>query len=87
MTSEQDKKPKDSTTSKETQEQADTTVTSQESNDDEKDPHRGTAETPPQTREMLPGGADPEDYFDDDGALDEELEDLDDEEEAPADEA
>jgi hypothetical protein len=48
--------------------------------DDEKDPHRGIADTPPQDKEMMPGGQDPDSgYLDDDGALDEELEDLEEE--------
>lgn len=50
--------------------------------DDEKDPHRGTTETPPQDKEMMPGNRDPDSgYIDEDGAFDEELEDLEDEEE------
>jgi hypothetical protein len=53
---------------------------------DDKDPHRGITDTPPQKKEMLPDGEDPEDYFDNDGALDEELEDLDDEESDKGDE-
>lgn len=48
--------------------------------DEGKDPHRGITDTPPQTKEMLPGDEDPDGYFDEDGAIDEELEDLEDEE-------
>lgn len=48
---------------------------------DKKDPHRGITNTPPQDKEMMPGGQDPDEgYLDDDGELDEELEDLEDEE-------
>lgn len=51
-------------------------------NNDEKDPHRGTTDTLPQDKDMMPGNQDPDSgYIDDDGALDEELEDLEDEEE------
>ncbi|MFA6060508.1 MAG: hypothetical protein WC756_20070 [Taibaiella sp.] len=54
----------------------------QHKNEDEKDPHRGTADTPPQAKEMMPGSQDPDSgYIDEDGALDEELEDLEDEKE------
>lgn len=50
--------------------------------EDKKDPHRGITDTPPQDKEMMPGGQDPDEgYLDDDGALDEELEDLEEEEE------
>ena len=46
---------------------------------DAHDPHRGTADTPPQHQEIMPGGGDADEYFDDDGELDEEVDDLDDE--------
>lgn len=54
----------------------------QQKNEGKKDPHRGTTETPPQDKEMMPGNRDPDNgYIDEDGAFDEELEDLEDEEE------
>jgi hypothetical protein len=54
----------------------------QHKKEDEKDPHRGTTETPPQDKEMMPGTRDPDSgYIDEDGALDEELEDLEEEDE------
>ena len=54
----------------------------EQSEEDEKDPHRGITNTPPQDKEMMPGGQAPDEgYLDDDGALDEELEDLEEEEE------
>lgn len=44
------------------------------------DPHRGTAETPSQHKALEPGGErnNDDEYYDEDGALDEELDDLDD---------
>jgi hypothetical protein len=54
----------------------------QDKNNEEKDPHRGTTDTPRQDKDMIPGSQDPDSgYIDDDGALDEELEDMEDEEE------
>lgn len=49
--------------------------------EEDKDPHRGITDTPSKADEMMPGGEDAGDYFDDDGAMDEELEDMDDLEE------
>ena len=74
-----DKKKQD--TSKEEVKKDESGKVTQDKKDDEKDPHRGTADTPPQDKDMMPGNSDPEGgYLDDDGALDEELEDLEDDE-------
>jgi hypothetical protein len=77
MMTDKDSKPKN-TSDKVSDQEADKNKTKQET-EDTKDPHRGITNTPSQEKEMMPGGIDPEDYFDEDGALDEELEDLDDE--------
>lgn len=74
-----DSKPKN-TSEKVADQEANNNMTKQEQVDN-LDPHRGITDTPEQKKEMMPDGTDPEDYFDDDGALDEELEDLDDAEE------
>lgn len=53
----------------------------QDKKDAEKDPHRGTTDTPPQDKDMMPRNHDPEGgRQDDDGTLDEELEDIEDDE-------
>lgn len=48
--------------------------------DKSNDPHRGTTDTPSQHKALDPEGErnNDDEYYDEDGALDEELEDLDD---------
>lgn len=88
MISDKDRAPKDRTeqdsgkeNQEETQQKSQQEEKQRKQEEDTKDPHRGITDTPSKAEEMMPDGTDPEDYFDDDGAMDEELEDLDDLEE------
>lgn len=63
---------------KEQQSEAEQQQTQKE--DKNTDPHRGTTDTPSQHKALDPEGErnNDDEYYDEDGALDEELEDLDD---------